>query len=39
MGRKEDRKAAKKEKIAVAEFCKVQNKYVPELFEATAAPP
>ena len=41
MGRKEDRKAAKKEKIAVAEFCKVQNKYVPELFElfeATADP-
>lgn len=37
MGRKEDRKAAKK-KIAAAEFCKVQNKYVPELFEATAAP-
>lgn len=33
MGRKEDRKAAKKEKIAAAEFCKVQNKYVPELFE------
>lgn len=41
MGRKEDRKAAKKEKITAAEFCKVQNKYVPELFElfeATADP-
>ena len=41
MGRKEQRKAAKKEKSAVAELCKVQRKYVPqlfELFEATADP-
>ena len=41
MGRKEQRKAAKKEKNAVADLCKVQRKYVPnlfELFEATADP-
>ena len=41
MGRKEQRKAAKKEKNPVAELCKVQRKYVPqlfELFEATADP-
>lgn len=41
MGRKEQRKAAKREKIAVTELCKVQRKYVPELFElfeATADP-
>lgn len=33
MGRKEQRKAAKREANAVAELCKVQRKYVPELFE------
>lgn len=33
MGRKQDREAAKKEKNAVAELCKVQRKYVPDLFE------
>ena len=41
MGRKQDRKAAKRETNAVAELCKVQRKYVPELFdlfEATADP-
>lgn len=41
MGRKEDCQAAQKEKIAATKFCKVQNKYVPglfELFEATADP-
>lgn len=41
MGRKEDREAAKRETNAVVELCKVQRKYVPELFdlfEATADP-
>lgn len=41
MGRKEERKAAKKESNAVAELCKVQRKYLPELFkwfENTADP-
>ena len=41
MGRKEDRKAAKRETNAVAELCRVQRKYVPELFDlfgATADP-
>lgn len=33
MGRTEQRKAAKREKIAVTDLCKVQRKYVPELFE------
>lgn len=37
MGRKEDRKATKKEKIAVTGLCKVQNKYIPELFGLFAA--
>lgn len=39
MGRKQDRKTAKRETNAVVELCKVQRKYVPELFdlfEATA---
>lgn len=36
MGRKKDREAAKKEKNAVAELCRVQRKYVPELFELFA---
>lgn len=33
MGRKQDRKAAKRETNAVEELCKVQRKYVPELFD------
>jgi len=32
-GRKEQRKAAKKETNAIAELCKIQRKYVPKLFE------
>lgn len=41
MGRKQDRKAAKRGTNAVVELCKVQRRYVPELFdlfEATADP-
>ena len=30
MGRKQDRKAAKRETNAVVELCRVQRKYVPE---------
>ncbi len=33
MGRKQDRKAAERETNADAELCKVQRKYVPELFD------
>ncbi len=41
MGRKQDCKAVKKETNAVVELCRVQRKYVPELFdlfEGTADP-
>ena len=41
MGRKQERKAVKRETNAVAELCRIQRKYVPELFdlfEATIDP-
>ena len=41
MGRIQEREAARKEKNALAELCKVQRKFMPdlfELFEKTADP-
>ncbi|MBR4605704.1 MAG: hypothetical protein IKO41_05700 [Lachnospiraceae bacterium] len=41
MGRIQEREAAKKEKNALSELCKVQRKFMPdlfELFEKTADP-